>query len=428
MALFPSGHATHPQWRMALALVVAQLKAQMALPQYAASPSLGLLYITDHYAGEAEALLDALSAELPEVTDWAGAVGVGICASNVEYFNEPAMSVLLCALTPDQYQVFNGVSPLRGRFPSQTALVHADPSTPDLSELVSELASRTAAGEVFGGLVSSRSANVQFSVGSGGNLKGHGGASGVFSGGLSGVAFGPDVSLITRVTQGAQPIGKVRTVTEANGNLALSLDGEPAFDVLLSEAGIDLDQPQQAMARLRSTFVGLCPAEADARGLDSSLFSQRRMLGPDVLVRHIIGVDPGRRGVAVAADLSVGMGLAYCERNVQSARADLMRICAEIREELEPQLVGQDTALEMADADMSSLAHPVRRMLGAVYISCTGRGGPHFGGPSAELHIIRQALGEIPLAGFFAGGEIAGRRILGYSGVLTVFTAPMEAG
>jgi hypothetical protein len=50
MKRFPSGHATHPQWRMAVALVLAQLRAQMALPEYAPLPTLALLYITDHYA------------------------------------------------------------------------------------------------------------------------------------------------------------------------------------------------------------------------------------------------------------------------------------------------------------------------------------------------------------------------------------------
>lgn len=47
MKLFPYGHATHPQWRMAAGLVLAQLRAQMALHGYASSPGLGLLYITD---------------------------------------------------------------------------------------------------------------------------------------------------------------------------------------------------------------------------------------------------------------------------------------------------------------------------------------------------------------------------------------------
>jgi small ligand-binding sensory domain FIST len=60
---------------------------------------------------------------------------------------------------------------------------------------------------------------------------------------------------------------------------------------------------------------------------------------------------------------------------------------------------------------------------GAVYVSCSGRGGPHFGGDSAEMQIVRRALGDVPLVGFFAGGEIARDQLLGYTGVLTVFSA-----
>jgi small ligand-binding sensory domain FIST len=61
------------------------------------------------------------------------------------------------------------------------------------------------------------------------------------------------------------------------------------------------------------------------------------------------------------------------------------------------------------------------RIAGAIYVSCAGRGGPHFGGPSAELQIVRHALGDVPLVGFFAGGEIARHHLYGYTGVLTVF-------
>ncbi len=55
MKLFPHGHATHPQWRMAAGLCWPRLRSQMALPDHAAAPTLGLLYIADHYAGEAPA-------------------------------------------------------------------------------------------------------------------------------------------------------------------------------------------------------------------------------------------------------------------------------------------------------------------------------------------------------------------------------------
>ena len=112
MKLFPYGHATHPKWEMAAGLVLAQLRAHMALPEYADAPTLGLIYITDHYATHAQDILLHLSDELPEVTDWAGTVGVGIAANNVEYFDEPALTVMLCDISPEHYRVFSGVAPL----------------------------------------------------------------------------------------------------------------------------------------------------------------------------------------------------------------------------------------------------------------------------------------------------------------------------
>jgi small ligand-binding sensory domain FIST len=144
--------------------------------------------------------------------------------------------------------------------------------------------------------------------------------------------------------------------------------------------------------------------------------------GKDVLVRHLIGLDPGRRGVAVSDRLEEGMQLAFCQRNVQAARADLMRVCAEIREELEPQEMAVEAATALHASEAEAAPHPARGIAGAIYVSCTGRGGPHFGGASAELQIIRRALGDVPLVGFFAAGEIAHDHLYAYTGVLTVFT------
>jgi small ligand-binding sensory domain FIST len=424
MKLFPSGHATHPQWRMAAALVLAQLRAQMALPDYAAAPTLGLLYITDHYAADARALLDYLAAELPEVTDWSGTVGVGVSASNAEYFDEPALSVLLLDVPADQYRVFSGVAPLpthlpaaAGGFKAHAALVHADGQTPELGELIVEMAARTETGYLFGGLSASRSANVQFAVGGNGNIAGQGHATGVFDGGLSGVAFGAGVAILSRVTQGCQPVGALHTITAAHESVVLALDGEPALDVLLDTLDVSLDgDPQPALRKVRATLAGLVSAEGQAQG-------QRRTghFGTNTLVRHIVGLDGARRGVALADQVEAGMQLAFCQRNVSAARADLMRICAEIREELAPEEVGDGLGAP-------DLAQRERRICGAIYVSCSGRGGPHFGGPSAELHIVRHALGDVPLAGFFAGGEIANHHLYGYTGVLTVFVDEGDGG
>ena len=446
MKLFPYGHATHPQWQFAAALVLAQLRAQMAQPSYASSPTLAILYITDHYSSQAQDILDFLSAELPEVTDWSGTVGVGIASNNVEYFDEPALCVMLCDVPAHQYRVFSGVAPLAALedprdellkelpppvFQAHTALIHADSGMPDAAEMIAELSARTRTGYLFGGFAASRSQSVQFAVGGNGNINGQGAASGVFAGGLSGVAFSDEVLLLSRVSQGCQPLtangSKTRKITACDGNLVIELDGEPALDVLLRDLNVSLEQPQEALEAVRATLVGISH--------DSQNVSHPGIFGSDVRVRHIIGLDPTKRGVAVAEAVQTGMNLAFCQRNVAAARADLVRICAEIREELESQSQPEEVAwgdnsglAELADRSFQygQAEHgglPPKRIAGAIYVSCSGRGGPHFGGPSAELQIIRRTLGDVPLVGFFAGGEIARHHLYGYTGVLTVFMA-----
>jgi small ligand-binding sensory domain FIST len=393
MQPFVVGHATHPRWAGALALVAAQLDAQIAQQRADGidrqDTTLGLVYFTDHYAPEADALYAALRERWPHV-HWAGTVGVGVCASGVEYFDEPALVVMLTSLPAGRFHVFSGAQ----RWPAwnpQTALVHADSRAPDLVDLIDTLADRTDSGYVAGGLSASRSRTCQI-------------ANGVVEGGLSGVAFSRDVRIVSRVTQGCQPVGPTRRVTACDRNVVIALDDEPAMQRLLGDLRIQLDQPREAMRTLRSTLVGL--SDPPAHGTASAP-RFHKAFGNDVQVRHLIGLDPGRQGVAVAQELHVGMQLAFCQRDTAAARRDLVRICAEIRDEL----AGDD----------EGAADPAERIAGAVYVSCSGRGGPHFGAPSAELQIVRHALGDVPLAGFFAGGEIAHRHLYGYTGVLMVF-------
>ena len=418
----PTGHATHPQWRMAAALVLVQLRAQMAQPGYAHAPTLGLLYITDHYASEAQALLDFLSAALPEISDWSGTVGVGVCASNAQYFDEPALAVMLLDIPCDQYRVFSGIAPLPrvgdGRFVVHTALVHADGRTPDVTGLIAEMAERTTSGQVFGGLAASRSASVQFAVGGSGNLAGHGAAGGVFNGGLSGVAWGPEVPWILRVSQGCQPVGPVQRITAAQDNLVLALDGEPALDVLLRTLNVSLDgNPQAAVDQVRATMAGLMDA-----GDESATCARTGHFGPGTRVRQILGLDGARHGVALAETIEPGMWLAFCQCNTAPAHADLTRICAEIREELTPD--APEPFLLGSGAGAQALAAPPQRHItGAIYVSCASRGSVHWGAPGAELKTVRQVLGDVPLIGFFAAGEIAGRHVYSHTGVLTVFTS-----
>jgi small ligand-binding sensory domain FIST len=395
---FLVGHAGHPDWRMALSMAAAQLEAQHSAM---AEPTLGFVYFTDHYAAQAEPLLAALRQRWPALA-WAGCVGVGVIAGGVEYFDEPALVLMLAPLPRAQFRVFSGAAPLAG-FEAFSALVHADPSTPDLDELLVEMSKRTASGYLFGGLAASR--NGQRHV-----------ADGVWQGALSGVAFTHDVALLSRVTQGCQPIGPVRNITAADGNAVLALDGEPALRCLLRDLGATLEEPRALLPKLRATLVGLSEES-------EPMLARGAMFGTDTRVRHLVGVDPARQVVAIADNVRTGMRLAFCSRDAAAARRDLVRICSEIRDELEPQALDLPAAatLQPGAAAAAAPMTAAQRIAGAIYVSCSGRGGPHFGAPSAEAQIVRHALGDVPLVGFFAGGEVARHHLYGYTGVLTVF-------
>lgn len=402
MQAFRVGHASHADWASALALAAAQIDSGWADagapsdPDAAAPaepPTLGFVYLTDHFAAHAEALLAQLQLRWPGVS-WVGSVGVGVSASGVEYFDQPALVLMLAAMPVEHFELFSG-APKFQRIVPFSALVHADPGTADIDELVTEMSERVESRYLFGGLSASRGRNLHL-------------ADGVLEGGLSGVAFSQEVALVSRVTQGCQPVGATRRIGSAERNLVLTLDGVPALTCLLSDLGLtDLTDIDTVLPRLRDTLVGITEEHRSALG-------RAGQFGADTLVRHLVGLDPGRQGVAVGESVHAGMRLAFCQRDAEAARRDLVRVCSEIREELSAL---SETA---TTGDGESPAAP-REILGAIYVSCSGRGGPFFGGPSAELKIVQHALGDVPLVGYFAGGEIARHHLYGYTGVLTVF-------
>jgi hypothetical protein len=114
--------------------------------------------------------------------------------------------------------------------------------------------------------------------------------------------------------------------------------------------GVTLEQPQEALETVRSTLVGLS-------GANDSSVQQTGNFGSAVTVRHIVGLDPNRHGVAIGDYAEVGAQLAFCQRNMQAARADLTRICAEIREELEPAEMPLQTATALADSEAQAARH-----------------------------------------------------------------------
>ena len=434
MPRFIHAHATHPQWHMAARLVLAQLRAQLSGREadFAAGPGravLGLVYLTDYYAGQAADLMAMLNEQLPTVSDWAGTVGVGVLAGGAEYMDEPALAVMLCPLPRAQLRVFSSEAPLPATgagFDAHSALIHADSATPDLAARLGTLAQRTGLRASFGGIASSRSDVVHIAASGADRPAGPGGRNrgGVFPGAeLSGVAFGPGVLLMSRIAHGCRALARERIVTEARGDWVLGLDGEPALDIMLGDLGVQLDDPAPALRAVRVSMAALAPAG----GLPSRFAGQ---LADDAVVRGIVAVDPAQSAIALSDAVHVGQRLTFCQPDAAAARAELLRVGAELREALEPDVLAPDAvAARLAAQMVGTLPSPVvghgapgaeLGVAGAIYISCASRGGAFFGGPGAEMQWLRRALGDVPLIGFFAGGEILGGQLHSHSGVLTL--------
>jgi len=235
----------------------------------------------------------------------------------------------------------------------------------------------------------------------------------VLRGGLSGVVFASDVPLVSRVTQGCHPLpgSRRRKITGGEDNLITTLDDERAFDALLQDTGIvekvaaleSNRRTREALAQLKVLgrrgllFVGIETEHAS---------SAERGRRDDYLVRPVVAIDPSRGAVAVGTPIEPGQTMRFCARDETAARKDLTRICAEIRDHLHEQ---------------SEQQHRTVAAKGAIYVSCTGRGTHLFGEQHEELRVIAQQLGDVPLVGFYASGEISGRSLYAFAGVLTVF-------
>jgi len=125
------------------------------------------------------------------------AAWLGVSASGVEYFDEPALVLMLADIPREHFRVFSGQKPLGASFDGDVAQVHADPRTPELGALLGDLAGRTRTGYLFGGLASARTRTLHI-------------ADAVLEGGLSGVAFDAAVPLVSRGAPGCPPVGPAR--------------------------------------------------------------------------------------------------------------------------------------------------------------------------------------------------------------------------
>ncbi|MDT8283853.1 MAG: FIST C-terminal domain-containing protein, partial [Gammaproteobacteria bacterium] len=117
----------------------------------------------------------------------------------------------------------------------------------------------------------------------------------------------------------------------------------------------------------------------------------------DYMVRSLVGIDETKKIFAINDLVNEGQDLLFCRRDGNSATEDMQQMLQNIKKRL------TDTPK------------------GGIYISCLGRGREQFGEDSEEIKMIQNLLGDFPLTGFFANGEIHHNRVYGYTGVLTLF-------
>jgi small ligand-binding sensory domain FIST len=365
---FRSGHYAASDWRQAVAACLAQAGD---LP----GANLGFVYCSDHFADAAAAIVNYLR-ESTHISHWVGSVGMGVLGNAAEYFDQPAISLMLARLPADSFQVFSGrqrAPALDARTPSGAAaahfaVVHADPDSMDLAELIVDMAGKVTSGFLVGGLTSSRGTNVQI-------------ADDALSGGLSGVVLSSEVAVATRLTQGCTPIGPRHVIDACEHNVIETLDGRPALDVLYEDIGSEL-------AAKLPQLGGYLFAALPVQGADTANY----------MVRQLVGIDPKARLVAIGEAVEPGRQLCFCRRDAAAAREDLHRMLRDIT-------AGLDAAPK-----------------GALYYACVARGKHMFGSVGVETRIIADALGDVPLVGFSCNGEISHDRLYGYTGVLTLFT------
>jgi small ligand-binding sensory domain FIST len=369
-APFRAAHAAADDWTSALAACLGSLKP---LPEGA---NIGFVYVTDHLARSLGEIVAALHAETG-IAAWVGTVGIGVCASGVEYFDRPALALMAGALPEGRFALFDAahgdlagfVDRNRGwldRHPGNFGVVHADPRDPRILQLVPALGEATSA-FLVGALTSSRGAHSQV-------------AGGLTEGGISGLIVSGEVGVATGLTQGCSPIGPPHIVTEAEGNIVAALDGRPVLEVFREEIG-------EVLARDLRRVGGYIYAAVPVQGADWG----------DYMVRNLAGIDEGQGLLAIAEELREGQQIMFCRRDHASAAKDLGRMLEQLK---------------------ARLAGPPR---GALYHTCLARGPNLFGSDSEELKAIRAALGDIPLVGFFGNGEISNNRLYTYTGVLSVF-------
>lgn len=189
----------------------------------------------------------------------------------------------------------------------------------------------------------------------------------VIESGAIAVLIEAPIELTTVVSQGCRPIGSPMVITKAERNQVLELGGQPALEVL-----------QQLFQTLPTNEQRVIQ-----RGLHLGRVVNEQQDGfemGDFLIRNVIGVDQEERSITVGDYFRPGQTVQFHLRDEASSDRDLV--------------------------ERLQQANPKQAPAGALLFSCNGRGSAMFEVADHDAQAIANRFEDLPLAGFFAAGEV----------------------
>lgn len=332
------------------------------------TPHLGMLFVTTHHAPQIASSAKRVQ-QATGVKVLAGCTAEGVIGGDLEVERQPAMCLWLAHLPQVAIHAFHmeysqqsgeitGWPPdvdnlgkdhnllLLGdpfTFPTDYFLQHANESYPLM----------IAGGMASGGLPTTGNCLLLGEK--------------LFYSGALGLILHGNIQVLHVVSQGCAPIGKYFVITKAKKNVIYQLGGRPA-----------LNQLQEMIAKFSAKEQNLIQ-----QGLHLGVAinaAQDSFCRGDFLVRNLMGVDHVTGAILVTDMVRPGQTVQFHVRDQTSASEDLQML------------------LEQKTADQN--------LAGALLFSCNGRGQRMFATPNHDVQAIHRQLGPIPIAGFFAAGEI----------------------
>ncbi len=354
---------------------------------------LALLFSTGHFEDDLPKVLDRVCERLPSSVVL-GCTAEGTIGVDQELERTPSMSLLVASLPDvnirpfymkqeqlenafDQHDWERMVAVAPESKPIFIAL--ADPFRFSVHEFVDQINEMFPGSPLVGGIASAAHEPGQNRLILNGDI---------YHEGLVGVALTGRLVVDTVVSQGCRPIGKSFVVTKGDRNIIRELGGMPALEQLHNVL-VDLSPEDEQLAK-QSLFVGSAIDEY------KEVFTRG-----DFLIHNIIGVDRKNGAIGIAGPARVGATVQFHVRDAASADEDLQSLLA---------------------------PHHGRDVKGAMLFGCNGRGTHMWPAPGHDVGVLREKLGDVPVAGAFCGGEfgpVGGKNFVhGFTASIALFSEP----